>query len=78
MSKLAAKPPVEEELAHKFDPSSWDADGYPTADAHRTPLTDKVRLTTPSEAMFTVLAKPSLYTDRVQVLPHSISKLHRE
>ena len=45
MSKLAAKPPLEQELAHKFDSSSWDTDGYPTADAQRTPLTDKVRPT---------------------------------
>ena len=42
MAKLAAKPPLEEELAHKYDAGSWDADGYPTADKDRTPLSDKV------------------------------------
>ena len=47
MNKLASKPPLEEELAHKYDPGSWDADGYPAADAHRVPLTDKVRATMP-------------------------------
>ncbi len=57
MSKLAAKPPLEEELAHKFDSSTWDADGYPVADAQRTPLTEKVRLTTQAEAHVTLLAE---------------------
>ena len=42
MTKLASKPPLQEELAHKYDPASWDADGYPTADKHRAPLSDKV------------------------------------
>ncbi len=43
MAKLAAKPPLEEEMAHKYDPGSWDADGYPTTDKDRTPLSDKVK-----------------------------------
>ena len=60
MSKLAAKPPLEEELAHKFDPGSWDADGYPTADTHRTPLTDKARVTTPLKATPALLGNPAL------------------
>ena len=44
---MAAKPPLEQELAHKYDPSSWDADGYPTADTHCAPLTEKVIATLP-------------------------------
>ena len=64
MSKLAAKPPVEEELAHKYDPGSWDADGYPTADANRQPLTDKVSRTMLSEATSTMPAKQYCYPDR--------------
>lgn len=44
LEKLAAKPVLEEELKEKFQASSWDADGFPTADKDGAPLSEKVRL----------------------------------
>lgn len=44
LEKLAAKPLLEEELKEKFQPTSWDADGFPTADKEGAPLSEKVRL----------------------------------
>lgn len=44
LEKLAAKPLLEEELKEKFQATSWDADGFPTADKDGAPLSEKVRL----------------------------------
>ena len=45
LRKLESKPPLEKELAEKFQPGSWDAEGFPTADKDGNPLSEKVLAT---------------------------------
>lgn len=47
LDKLAGKAPLPVELAGKYQASSWDAHGFPTADKEGAPLSEKVRLVQP-------------------------------